>query len=335
MYTLIRKLLFKLDPETAHHFSLGLLNQFYRLGLLRFVSKMKHQPINVMGLTFPNPIGLAAGLDRNGDYVEALSAFGFGFIEIGTITPHPTKGNPRPRLFRLPQCEAIINRMRFANKGLDYTVERLKQIRYKGILGINIAKDVDTPNEKAQADYLHCFNALWPFASYITINISSPNTEGLRALQEPLYLNGLLSALKSKQHDIATQNNKYVPLVIKISPDLNEQEVSTLADILLAHKVDGVIATNTTLDHTLVEPHAYAKEKGGLSGKPLHPKSVKIIKALQARLHHQIPIIACGGVVDESTAKEKFAAGATLLQLYTGFIYNGPDLIRRLVEVSE
>lgn len=280
-----------------------------------------------MGLNFPNRTGLAAGLDKNGDYIDALASLGFGFIEIGTVTPKPQPGNPLPRLFRLTDHDAIINRMGFNSKGLDYVAERLKKTKYKGILGINIGKNRDTPLENAVDDYRIGFRQMAPFASYITVNISSPNTQSLRDLQHGDLLRTLLKTLKQEQ---ALQSN-YVPLVVKIAPDLTLEELKNTAEILLAEKIDGVIATNTTLSRKGAENSPYAKESGGLSGKPLREQSTRIIRELAHLLQNKIPIIGCGGVFSAEDAREKLQAGASLLQIYTGLIYRGPALISELV----
>jgi dihydroorotate dehydrogenase len=326
MYSAIRKILFGLDPEQSHYVAL----QALQLGapITSLITTKINKPVQVMGMTFPNRVGVAAGLDKNADYVDGLSALGFGFIEIGTVTPKPQIGNPKPRLFRLVEQEAIINRMGFNNKGIDYVVDRLQKINYRGILGINIGKNKDTPNEDAVIDYLQGFRAFWKYASYITINISSPNTPGLRLLQNSESLIPLLSALKNEQTTIARSENKYVPLVVKISPDMADEELPELASILLDQKIDGVIATNTTLSRTGVESSPYAKEAGGLSGKPLCARNTQVIKILHQTLQDKIPIIAVGGIMDAASAQEKLAAGAKLLQVYTGFIYQGPSIIK-------
>jgi dihydroorotate dehydrogenase len=329
MYSLLKKFLFQLDPERSHTVTLNSLNYAYHLGLLRFIkpSKISISNTSVMGLTFPNIVGLAAGLDKNADYVDALSQLGFGFIEIGTVTPRPQVGNVKPRLFRLTSDEAIINRMGFNNKGVEHVKERLKHMRYKGILGVNIGKNKETLLDDALQDYLICFRALWPYASYITVNISSPNTPGLRDLQQGGLLKTLLTGLKEEQQIIFNKQKKYVPLVLKISPDLSQDAISEVADILLQLEIDGVIATNTTIDRMGVERSPYAKEAGGLSGRPLSSRSTEVIKLLYASLQNKIPIIASGGVMDEETTRAKLKAGAVLLQVYTGFIYRGPGII--------
>ena len=321
-YSLIKKILFCLDPETAHRVALSGLSFAHRFGLTQFFSPIVSSPRTVMGLHFPNPVGLAAGLDKNGDYIDALAALGFGFIEVGTVTPKPQLGNPRPRLFRLEKQEALINRLGFNNKGVDYLIERLKQKKYQGILGINIGKNRDTLLENAVDDYLYSFRRVVPFASYVTINISSPNTENLRDLQQSQLLKNLLRALKTEQ----LKQKKYVPLVIKISPDLSENELIEMSEIFLNEKIDGVIATNTTTSRNDIR----VNEVGGLSGRPLRDRSTRIVKQLHQLLQDKIPIIACGGIFSKEDAKEKIEAGASLLQIYTGLIYRGPGIVAQL-----
>jgi len=333
MYSLLKKLLFTLDPEKSHYAALHGLKIANCMGLTKLIYPSFSQPRTIMGLTFPNPVGLAAGLDKNGDYIDALGALGFGFIEIGTVTPKPQIGNPKPRLFRLTEQEAIINRMGFNNKGIEHVVSRLEKTKYKGILGINIGKNKDTPLEKAIDDYLTGFRAFWKFASYITINISSPNTPGLRDLQQDDLLKSLLCVLKQEQQSVLLNHKKYVPLVVKIAPDISEEELHSIAAVLLKEKVDGVIATNTTIQREGVENSPYAKEAGGLSGKPLLTRSTQVISHLNAVLQDQIPIIASGGVMDEQAAQQKYAAGAKLLQVYSGFIYSGPGIVKRLASI--
>lgn len=335
MYALIRNFLFSLDPELSHTVALQSLRWFYRCGLSRFSPTITAKPRTVMGLTFPNPVGLAAGLDKNADYVDALSALHFGFIEIGTVTPKPQAGNPKPRLFRLTEEEAIINRMGFNNKGVDYVAQQLEKIAYRGILGINIGKNRDTAYENAIDDYVYGFRALWRFASYMTINISSPNTPGLRDLQQGETLSDLLAQLKQEQKIVMEQHKKHVPIAVKISPDLSSDALKDIADVLLKHKADGVIATNTTTSRNGVENSAYAAELGGLSGKPLLRQSTQIVRELKTLLNGQIPIIAVGGIMDEDSAREKFEAGADLVQIYTGFIYKGPKLISEAAKSAE
>jgi dihydroorotate dehydrogenase len=333
VYNTLRNLLFRLDPETAHGITLKSLQLAHLFGLTHCIPKPALSPCMLMGIEFPNRIGLAAGLDKNGDYIESLAALGFGFIEVGTITPKPQLGNPTPRLFRVPEHEAIINRMGFNNKGCDYLVEKLKRTTYQGILGINIGKNRDTPIDNAVDDYLYGFRAVAPFASYVTINISSPNTESLRALQQAGMLTALLRNLKAEQAELAKQK-KYVPIVVKIAPDLTPHDVEDIAEILLAEKIDGVIATNTTVSRDGLTHVSHVNETGGLSGKPLSVYSTAIIQQLSQLLENKIPIIASGGIVSAEEAAEKFAAGASLVQLYTGLIYRGPRLIRECAAVS-
>ena len=331
MYRFLKKILFCLNPETSHHFSMNALQFMYKTKLSKlFFSPLAENPITLMGLTFPNRIGLAAGLDKNGDYIDALASLGFGYIEIGTITPKPQSGNPKPRLFRLVKEQAIINRMGFNNKGIDYAISQLEKTKYRGILGINIGKNKDTPLENAIDDYLAGFRAFWKYASYITINISSPNTEGLRSLQQQDALTNLLRILKQEQQSVFVNHKKYVPLVVKISPDLTSEELHDVASVLINEKIDGVIATNTSLGREGVENSPYKNEAGGLSGKPLLQRANHITSQLHLLLQDKIPIIAVGGVMDAPSAKEKFANGAQLIQVYTGFIYQGPGLINKL-----
>ncbi|MDR3478145.1 MAG: quinone-dependent dihydroorotate dehydrogenase [Gammaproteobacteria bacterium] len=326
-YALLKHLLFRFDPETAHRLTLRALKIAHFYGLSALFPKIPAMPVTVFGLTFPNPIGLAAGLDKNGDYIEALSALGFGFVEIGTITPKPQIGNPTPRLFRLEDQQAIINRMGFNNKGVDYLADQLKKTDYQGILGINIGKNRDTGNDKAIDDYLYCFRRVYPYASYVTVNISSPNTTALRELQHGDLLRSLLHALKREQQLQFELQKRYVPLVVKIAPDLSTIELEAIADILLAEEIDGVIATNTTLSREGVEASPFSSEAGGLSGKPLFASSTAVVKQLSSLLQNKIPIIAAGGIMTPEDAVNKLKAGATLIQLYSGLIYEGPGLI--------
>lgn len=324
------KLLLSLDPEIAHHLTLRLLQLSYRSGLSQVLFKKISAPCQVMGLQFDNPIGLAAGFDKNADYIDALAVLGFGFIEIGTVTPKPQIGNPKPRLFRLTEQRAIINRMGFNNKGAEYVAKQLEKIKYRGVLGINIGKNKETPNEKALDDYLLCFRRLWKYASYITINISSPNTAGLRELQEAKTLHKLLLGLKQEQKHIHTTHHKYIPLVVKIAPDLRETEITDMAKIFMEVGIDGIIATNTTTSRKGVEESVYQDETGGLSGAPLLEQSTNILATLNSALDSRIPIIASGGILDAAALRAKRAAGAQLAQVYTGFIYEGPGLISAL-----
>ncbi|MDF2690951.1 MAG: quinone-dependent dihydroorotate dehydrogenase [Gammaproteobacteria bacterium] len=333
-YQLLRPLLFKLEPEFSHHVSLKTLKLMYQLKLAQaFLPKVCLKPKKLWGLEFANAVGLAAGLDKNGDYIDCLAALGFGFIEVGTVTPKAQEGNPNPRLFRLPKARALINRMGFNNKGIDYLIEQVIQAKYQGVLGINIGKNASTPIELALDDYVIGMQKAYPHASYITVNISSPNTAGLRQLQHGEFLNFLLAGIKLEQANCERLHHKKVPILIKVAPDLTEQEVIELADAFLRHQIEGIIATNTTVSRAGVEAFAISKQAGGLSGFPLLNKSTEILKLFKQELKGQIPIIASGGIVSEQAAQEKMAAGADLVQLYTGLIYQGPALVKRCAEL--
>jgi len=331
-YNLLRPALFTLDPETAHDATLTSLNTAYCLGLSRLIPKPQDDPRNVMGLDFPNPVGLAAGLDKNGDCSNGLAALGFGFIEIGTITPRPQPGNPRPRLFRLPEATAIINRMGFNNHGVDALVANVERANFKGVLGINIGKNADTPIEKAADDYLICLRKVYAHASYVTVNISSPNTKNLRQLQGGDELDALLTQLKSEQEQLAQKHGKYVPLALKIAPDLDAEQIKQIASLLIKHRIDGVIATNTTLSREGVEGLVHGNETGGLSGAPVKEKSTAVIRALATELGGALPIIGVGGISSGADALEKMQAGASLVQIYSGLIYRGQSLVTEAAE---
>lgn len=336
MYSLLRPLLFRLDPETSHHLSLCGLNLLSKVRATSLLApKVPSKPVKVMGLSFPNPVGLAAGLDKNGDYFNALGQCGFGFVEIGTVTPRPQEGNAKPRLFRLPEHEAIINRMGFNNKGVDHLVERVKQRRYQGILGINIGKNAVTPVEEAESDYRIGMQKVYPWADYITINISSPNTPGLRSLQYGESLKRLLDTIKREQGRLTQEHQRYVPVAIKIAPDVTEEEIREIANALLESGVDGVIATNTTMSREAVATHRYGAEAGGLSGAPLTRRSTDVIRQLNAELAGRLPIIGVGGIMSGADARDKIAAGASLVQLYTGFIYRGPQLVAEVAQALQ
>lgn len=332
MYSLIRPFLFRFSAERAHHLSLNALSVCHRLGLTPLLARRPPDcPVEVMGLRFPNPVGLAAGLDKNARHIDALAALGFGFIEVGTVTPRAQPGNPLPRLFRLPAADAIINRMGFNNDGVDALLTAVKASRYDGILGINIGKNKDTPAEQAVDDYLHCLRKVYPLASYVTVNLSSPNTPGLRDLQFGEPLKQLLAALKSAQKALAEEHGRYVPLAVKIAPDMVEDDVRGVARAFVDAGIDAVIATNTTISREAVKGLPYAEETGGLSGAPVRDASTEVIRILADELAGAMPIIGVGGIDSEQAAEEKIAAGAELLQVYTGFIYRGPALIKDAV----
>ncbi len=333
MYDLIRKILFKLNAETSHELTLDLLGAAKRLGLLGlFAPKVPDQPVELLGLTFPNSVGLAAGLDKNGDYIDALGSLGFGFIEIGTITPRPQPGNPKPRLFRLPEHEGIINRMGFNNKGVDHLVEQVKKAKFKGVLGINIGKNFDTAVEDADKDYEICLEKVYAHADYVAVNISSPNTPGLRNLQFGESLTSLLTTLKAAQVRLQTEHKKYTPILVKIAPDMDEAETRLVANSLADNGMDGVIATNTTLGREAVAGHVHADEAGGLSGLPVREPSNQVLAWLKDELKDKMPIIGVGGILDGASAGKKTQLGADLVQVYSGFIYKGPKLISQASE---
>ena len=331
-YPFVRKALFQLDPERAHEFTFQQLRRITGTPFEALVrQKVPAKPVNCMGLTFKNPLGLAAGLDKDGECIDALGAMGFGSIEIGTVTPRPQPGNDKPRLFRLVDAEGLINRMGFNNLGVDNLVENVKKAHYDGVLGINIGKNKDTPVEQGKDDYLICMEKIYPYAGYIAINISSPNTPGLRTLQYGEALDDLLTAIKNKQNDLQVMHHKYVPIAVKIAPDLSEEELIQVADSLVRHNIDGVIATNTTLDRSLVQGMKNCDQTGGLSGRPLQLKSTEIIRRLSQELNGRLPIIGVGGIDSVIAAREKIAAGASLVQIYSGFIFKGPPLIKEIV----
>ena len=334
LYPLLRPVLFALAPECAHELTLKLLNLSYRSGLSKLIApRPPEKSFTLMGLDFKNPVGLAAGLDKNGDYIDALAALGFGFIEIGTVTPRPQPGNPKPRLFRLPAHRALINRMGFNNKGIDHLLEQVRHRRSRSPLGINIGKNFDTPIERAADDYLIGLRRAYPLADYITLNISSPNTRNLRQLQQGVELTKLITALKEEQIKLQSRHGKYTPLALKIAPDLTAEELSRIAGLLLQFEIDGVIATNTTVDRDRIAGHPLAGETGGLSGAPVKDKATAVVKALAGELNGKIPIIAAGGIMSADDAREKFAAGASLIQLYSGLIYQGPRLLVDILRV--
>ena len=325
-YTWLRPLLFQLDAERAHYLTLAMLDALAAARLLP-LQQVARAPVRVMGLEFPNPIGLAAGLDKNGAHIDALARLGFGFIEVGTVTPRPQAGNPRPRLFRIPQARAVINRMGFNNLGVDRLIRNIAEARFRGILGVNIGKNFDTPIERAAADYLICMRKVYPLASYLTVNISSPNTKNLRQLQQADELDALLRQLKAEQGRLAQEHGRYVPVTLKIAPDLDDEQLIDICDLLIAHRMDAVIATNTTVSRDGVEGLPNSQESGGLSGAPLAARSTHVIRQLAARLQGRVPIIAVGGIMTGADVADRIASGASLVQLYTGLVYTGPRLV--------
>lgn len=334
-YQFARNLLFKLDAEDAHHVSLDLLRRTEALGLLKYLVKKPaaSQPVECMGLSFPNPVGLAAGLDKEGTTIDALGRLGFGSVEIGTITPRPQPGNPQPRLFRIIEQEAIINRMGFNNCGITQGAINVKSATsFQGIVGFNIGKNKDTPNEHAIDDYLTALRGCWGVADYVTVNISSPNTPGLRDLQAADDTARLLSALKTEQAKLQSETGIRMPIALKVAPDMGEQQISDLSRVFLDGGLDGLVATNTTISREAVLGKPYAKQAGGLSGKPVTHASTEVIRAFHSHLGTRIPIIGVGGIMTADDAMEKLNAGATIIQLYTGFIYHGPPLIHSILK---
>ena len=333
LYSLLRPLLFKLDAETAHETTLKLLDKAHQLHLDSVLGQSTVRlPVQAMGLTFPNPVGLAAGLDKNGEHIDALAGLGFGFLEIGTVTPRPQAGNPKPRLFRVPEHQGIINRMGFNNQGVDALLDNVRNCRFKGILGINIGKNATTPIEAAVDDYLACLDKVYAYSSYITVNISSPNTKNLRQLQQADELSALLASLKVRQQELADKHGRYVPLAVKIAPDLDDEQIAAIARLLTEHQIDGVIATNTTLSRSEIAGHPLAGEAGGLSGAPVRERSTQLIRKLAKELDGALPIIGVGGIDSGEDAAEKMDAGATLVQLYSGLIYRGPGLVGEVLQ---
>ena len=332
LYPFVRKALFQLDPERAHEFTFKQLRRITGTPLEFLVRQsVASKPVTCVGLSFKNPLGLAAGLDKDGECIDALGAMGFGFIEVGTVTPRPQAGNDKPRLFRIVEAEGLINRMGFNNRGVDNLVENVKKSHFGGVLGINIGKNKDTPVEQGKDDYLICMEKVYSYAGYIAVNISSPNTPGLRTLQYGEALDDLLTAIKTKQIELQQKHHKYVPVAVKIAPDLSHEELIQVADSLVRHNIDGVIATNTTLDRKLVNGFNYCEQAGGLSGRPLQLHSTEIIRQLSQELQGRLPIIGVGGIDSVIAAREKIDAGASLVQIYSGFIFKGPGLIKDIV----
>ncbi|BBL71509.1 quinone-dependent dihydroorotate dehydrogenase [Methylogaea oryzae] len=333
VYGLLRPALFRLQPETAHELTLRCLRWLERSGMAGLVAGGRvDDPVDVMGLRFPNRVGLAAGLDKNGECIDGLAALGFGFLEIGTVTPRPQPGNPQPRLFRVVEAEAIVNRMGFNNHGVEHLLRQVQASRYRGILGINLGKNFDTPLERAADDYLAGLRQVYVHAGYVTVNISSPNTKDLRRLQGENELRALLGALKAEQGALARTVGRYVPLVVKIAPDLSEGEVEAIGGLLRELGIDGVIATNTTVGREGVAGLRHGDETGGLSGAPLTAKSTAVVRRLAACTGGRLPIIAAGGIMNGRHALEKLEAGAALVQLYSGLIYRGPALVAEVAE---
>lgn len=333
MYALARPFLFCLDAERAHDLALTSIEAAYRTGLNPLLAqKPAALPVCVFGIDFPNPVGLAAGLDKNGAHINALAGLGFGFIEVGTTTPRAQPGNPKPRMFRLPEHEAVINRLGFNNEGVDALVRNAEKATFSGVLGINIGRNKETPNERAVDDYMHCLERVYPRASYITVNISSPNTQGLRDLQEEETLKRFIGTLRERQEQLATQHGRHKPMLLKIAPDLDETELDAISEVSLAARIDGLICTNTTLERSVIASARYGQEAGGLSGKPLLEKATRVLQGMSRRLGGKIPLIGVGGILDGADAARKTAAGASLVQFYTGMIYRGPALIGTCVE---
>jgi dihydroorotate dehydrogenase len=332
LYSLARPFLLRMDPEVAHDLALASLKLIERGGMASVLADAgPARSVKLMGLEFPNALGLAAGLDKNGEYIDALAALGFGFIEIGTVTPRPQSGNPKPRLFRLPEAGALINRLGFNNHGVERLIANVLRARYRGVLGINIGKNSDTPMERAADDYERCLAKVYAHASYVAVNVSSPNTKDLRQLQDADALGALAGKLKTEQKRLADAHGRYVPLALKIAPDLDDAQLEAIARCLVKHKRDGVIATNPTISRAAVTGLRHAEESGGLSGAPLRDQSTEIIRKLARLLDGSLPIIGVGGVMNAADARAKFAAGASLVQIYTGFIYRGPQLIGEIL----
>ena len=327
LYSLARSALFRLDPEVAHDLTLKSLSMLGPGAVLLGAGADRGEARTVMGIEFPNPVGLAAGLDKNGEYIDALGALGFGFLEIGTVTPRPQPGNPKPRMFRLPEHEAIINRLGFNNHGVERLVRNVERAAFRGVLGINIGKNFDTPNERAADDYLLCLEAVYDRATYITVNISSPNTKNLRDLQSSEALDALLSAIMGRHAALVKRHGSRKPLLVKVAPDLDDAQVEAIAGLAVKHSVDGLIATNTTIAREAVAGHRHERHTGGLSGRPLFAPSTRVLGKLAAALQGRVPLVGVGGILSGAHARAKIDAGASLVQLYTGFVYRGPALI--------
>lgn len=332
MFGLIRKALFTTSPEIAHELALESLRLGHNLGATSLAFRTRKSPVKAMGLTFPNPVGLAAGMDKNGDYIDALGSLGFGFIEIGTVTPRPQPGNPKPRVFRIEKAGAMINRLGFNNKGVDHLVARAAKRRYRGILGINIGKNADTPLAKAVDDYRTCFRKVYPLADYITVNISSPNTAQLRELQREDALDELLGALTRQRSRLKGEHGRRVPIALKVAPELTDEEITAVASVAARRKIDAVIATNTTTGREGVEALPHSQESGGLSGAPLRNKADRVLEKMREVLPNHISLVGVGGISRGEHAAHKQQLGADLVQFYTGFVYRGPELVAECVE---
>ncbi|WP_395745220.1 quinone-dependent dihydroorotate dehydrogenase [Prosthecobacter sp.] len=332
LYPVMKPWLFRLDAERAHTLTVKMMIMAHKVGMLKSVVSGPQQPRSVMGLTFPNVLGLAAGMDKSASAVEAWGALGFGSVEVGTLTPRPQPGNPKPRLFRLPEHQALINRMGFNNPGIQSAVKKLRNRRTKAVVGVNIGKNFDTPNEDAVKDYLICLKAAYSVADYIAVNISSPNTKGLRDLQAEGAVRDLISSLKKEQAALKQEHGKTVPLLVKIAPDLNDMQIEALARVFNEQNIDGVIATNTTIDRESVAGHRLANEGGGLSGAPVRERSTLVLQAFRMLLKEQIPLIGVGGILCGADAAEKLKLGASLVQVYSGLVYRGPGLVREVLE---
>ncbi len=334
LYSLARPLLFRLDPEAAHELALPAFKHLARFGAASIIGlpgrPIEGPRVTAMGIDFPNPVGLAAGLDKNAEFIDILGRFGFGFIEVGTVTPRPQPGNPKPRLFRIPQAQALVNRMGFNNEGLERFVANVKAARYEGVLGINVGKNFDTPIERAADDYVACIERVYPYAAYLVVNISSPNTKNLRQLQSGEELGPLLARVMRARDRQARATKRRVPLAVKIAPDLDDAAIGLVAETLAAHDVDAVVATNTTVSRAGVKGLPHAEESGGLSGAPLRAMSTQVIGKLARALGGRMPIIGVGGILSGADAREKIAAGASLVQIYTGLVYRGPELVREI-----
>jgi len=335
MYSLLRKALFIADPETAHGLALEGLRFGHGIGATGLLCETISQPVTVMGLEFPNPVGMAAGMDKNGDYIDALGSVGFGFVEIGTITPRPQAGNPKPRVFRIEKANAMINRLGFNNKGVDYLVRQAKRRKFSGVLGINIGKNFDTANDRAADDYLICLEKVYPYADYITVNVSSPNTRGLRDLQDAELLDRLLGTLNDKRLELTDKCQKRVPLVVKVAPDLDDEQIPGIAEAVARNEFDGLIATNTTISRDAVKGMRHASEAGGLSGAPVKDRANHVLAMFRAALPAGISLIGTGGITKGEDAAEKMQLGADLVQFYTGFVYKGPDLVSDCLKAIE